>query len=106
VIFGVLGDKDLDGMFDHLGGIVDRLVVTAPESDRAVDPETLADAARKKLGGDVKILVVPGVEAAVEEALRVTTREDALIATGSLYLAGEARPVLRRRTEKTWNTHS
>lgn len=106
VVFGVLGDKDLDGMFDHLDGIVDRLVVTAPNSKRAVDPETLAHTARERLGSDAEIHVVTGVDAAVKEALRITGPEDALIATGSLYLAGEARPVLRERTERTWNTHS
>jgi dihydrofolate synthase/folylpolyglutamate synthase len=95
VVFGVLGDKDVDGMFDHLQGIATRLVVTAPESSRAADPSALAGIARQRLGPDTEILVIPGVESAIREALRLTGPDDALIATGSLYLAGEARPILK-----------
>jgi dihydrofolate synthase/folylpolyglutamate synthase len=95
VVFGVLGDKDEDGMFDHLQGIATRLVVTAPESSRAADPSALAGIARQRLGPDTEILVIPGVESAIREALRLTGPDDALIATGSLYLAGEARPILK-----------
>jgi len=110
VVFGVLGDKDLEGMFDHLRGIAGRLVVTAPRSTRSVDPTTLADIAREQLGPDIEIHVVEGVEAAVRHALRITRPDEALITTGSLYLAGEARPVLRdvstRERTTTWNRHS
>jgi len=110
VVFGVLGDKDLEGMFNHLRGIADRLVVTAPESSRSVDPATLAAVARERLGADIEIHVVDGVEAAVRQALRITRPDEALITTGSLYLAGEARPVLRDISTKerttTWNAHS
>jgi dihydrofolate synthase/folylpolyglutamate synthase len=110
VVFGVLGDKDLGGMFGHLRGIADRLVVTAPMSSRAVDPTMLADVAREQLGPDIEIHVVDGVEAAVEYALRMTGPDEALITTGSLYLAGEARPILRdvnaRERKTTWNAHS
>jgi dihydrofolate synthase/folylpolyglutamate synthase len=95
VVFGVLGDKNVDGMFDHLQGIATRLVVTAPESSRAADPSALAGIARQRLGPDTEILVIPGVESAIREALRLTGPDDALIATGSLYLAGEARPILK-----------
>jgi dihydrofolate synthase/folylpolyglutamate synthase len=110
VVFGVLGDKDLEGMFNHLRGIADRLVVTAPESSRSVDPATLADVARERLGPDIEIHVVDGVEAAVRQALRITRPDEALITTGSLYVAGEARPVLRdigtKERTATWNAHS
>jgi len=106
----VLGDKDLEGMFNHLRGIADRLVVTAPESSRSVDPATLADVARERLGPDIEIHVVDGVEAAVRQALRITRPDEALITTGSLYVAGEARPVLRdigtKERTATWNAHS
>jgi dihydrofolate synthase/folylpolyglutamate synthase len=95
VIFGVMGDKDLEGMLGHLQGKVARLIVTAPVSSRAVRPEAIAELARTHFGDRTHVQVVHGVEAAVREAVRTTGADDAVIATGSLYLAGEARPVLR-----------
>ncbi len=96
VVFGVLGDKDLEGMLDHLRGIAKKLIVTAPRSSRAVDIDTLADVARVHLGDGIDVRAIQGVGAAVKEAVRITGEDDAIIATGSLYLAGEARPVLQQ----------
>ena len=39
--------------------------------------------------------VVHGVADALQRAVAVATEEDAVIATGSLYVAGEARAALR-----------
>lgn len=95
VVLGALGDKDLDGMFSHLRGKVRRLIATAPVSDRAIDAGRVAEVARSVLETDVEVREVADVETAVHEAIAAAGDEGAVIATGSLYVAGEARPVMQ-----------
>ena len=95
VILGALGDKDLEGMICHLRGKVRRLFATAPVSDRAIPAEEVAGVARSVLGSDVEVREVAGVEAAVREGIAAAGEDGGVIATGSLYVAGEARPVMR-----------
>lgn len=95
VILGALGDKDLEGMIGHLGGKVGRLFATAPVSDRAIPADKVARVARAALGPGVEVRQVAGVDAAVREGILTAGEDGAVIATGSLYVAGEARPVMR-----------
>jgi dihydrofolate synthase/folylpolyglutamate synthase len=95
VVFGVLGDKDLEGMIGHLRGKVSRFLATSPRSSRAVDAETVGGVAARLLGPSVNVEVVSDVEAAVRQGVGATDADGAVIVTGSLYVAGEARPVLR-----------
>lgn len=66
---------------------------TAP-SPRGVAASEVA-AAAEALGCD-HVLAFDTVEAACERALRFADGDDAVLATGSLYTAGAARPVLQR----------
>ena len=66
---------------------------TAP-SPRGVPAVDVADAARR-LGCD-NVYVFDTVEAACQRAMEYADGDDALLATGSLYTAGAARPVLQR----------
>jgi dihydrofolate synthase/folylpolyglutamate synthase len=95
VVMGVLGDKDLDAMLGHLKGNVARFFATAPDSDRACSPGEVASAARRVLGSDVEVVEVANVPLAVTTARVATPSDGALLVTGSLYVVGESRPVLR-----------
>ena len=66
---------------------------TAP-SPRGVPAVDVADAARR-LGCD-HVYVFDTVEAACSRAMEFADGDDAVLATGSLYTAGAARPVLQR----------
>jgi dihydrofolate synthase/folylpolyglutamate synthase len=66
---------------------------TAP-SPRGVPAVDVADAARR-LGCDA-VYVFDTVEAACQRAMEYADGDDAVLATGSLYTAGAARPVLAR----------
>ncbi len=82
---GVLKDKDWKKMLNILllKNIVDEIVFTKPENERALDPALLADFARKKTA-KVKVIQSPG------EALKYLkgTGGDWCIC-GSLYLCGD-----------------
>lgn len=89
VVFGVMADKDLDGMLRELASAqVDTLVATAARSPRAVDPATLAARVREATGATVE--TEPDVASAVARAVALASPRDLVCATGSLYLVAEA----------------
>ena len=71
------------------------VVCCTPPSPRAVPAEDTAAAARA-LGVD-EVLVVPDVARACDEAIDSAGIDDAVLVTGSLYVAGAARHHLRNR---------
>jgi dihydrofolate synthase/folylpolyglutamate synthase len=71
----------------------DLLIACAPESPRAVPADEIAAVARSL---PVMTEVVADVAAAVERALAVSTDDDAVLITGSLYVVGQARTALER----------
>jgi dihydrofolate synthase / folylpolyglutamate synthase len=89
LVFGALGDKDVRSMLEALSGSADRMILTAPDSDRAIDPGTLLE----MLGGSVPAEVIRNDAEAIEASLR---REEigSVVICGSLYLAGTAVRIL------------
>jgi dihydrofolate synthase / folylpolyglutamate synthase len=72
------------------------LTCTAP-SPRGVPA---ADVARSAVDiGCAEVLVFDDVEQACRRALENADADDAILVTGSLYVAGAARPVLRRLSD-------
>jgi dihydrofolate synthase/folylpolyglutamate synthase len=94
-VVGLLGGRAPAEMLTALGVAGARLVVTCPPpSPRALPAGEVADAARA-LGTEA--IAAPSVEAALDRALAAAAEEDAVIVTGSLYVVGAARPLLRKR---------
>lgn len=98
VVMGILGDKDLDAMLGHLTGSVTRFVATAPLSDRALPAAEVAMAARRVFGPEVEVTCEDDVPSAIAAGLAATNSADALLVTGSLYVVGEARPILQGKS--------
>jgi dihydrofolate synthase/folylpolyglutamate synthase len=94
LVVGVLAPRDPTDILEALDAASAHLVVAcAPDSPRAVPASTVASAAAA-LG--VPAEVVPGVGRAVDRALEHATEDDAVLVTGSIYVAGEARSHLGR----------
>ncbi len=94
LVFGVLRPHepaDLLAALD-LDGLT-RVIACRPDSPRAVAATDVADAARR-LGLEAE--AAESVPEAVSRALALSTPEDAVLVTGSLYTVGEARRALRR----------
>lgn len=91
MVFGVLSDKDHEGMLAALAPATRRIHLVAPDSPRARDPGSYLAVARR-LGADVD------VHGSLPEALacaRAAASDGALVCVGgSLYLVGEARLML------------
>lgn len=99
-VVGVLGDKDASGMLELLEPLLDELVVTEPQSDRARPVDDLAAAAVAVFGPD-RVTVEPRLDDALETAVRLAedSGEDRLsgagvLVTGSVVTVGQARTLL------------
>jgi len=89
LLFGVLADKDATEMIGRLAPLVDRIVLTAPPSERARRPEEVA----ALLPGRA-VEVEPDLGAALDRAL---SPGGTVVACGSIFLVGEVRRRLRER---------
>jgi dihydrofolate synthase/folylpolyglutamate synthase len=93
MVFGLLKGRDIGDMLDELQAERAELVIACePDWPRAVPAEELAAVARTK---GIAVEVIPDVEQAVYRALAIATDEDLVFVTGSSYVVGAARPVLR-----------
>lgn len=92
-VMGMMADKD----YAHAAAAIGqecKTVFTIPVSanPRAIDPERLADAAKK---GCRDVRAFPDAPTALREAFRLAGRNGAVIVCGSFYLASELRPLLQ-----------
>ncbi len=95
VVMGLLKGRDPREMLGPLPTERVRLVVASPPpSPRAMAPEDLAEVA-DRMGLDTSI--AGSTAEAVDLAIASAAPEDLVLITGSLYLVGEARPLLVHR---------
>lgn len=89
VVLGVLGDKDADGILAALAPVATEVFVTAPDSERAEEPDELAD--RVEAAG-LRVSVHRDLELAAEAAREwaASSPRRAVVVAGSVVLAGEA----------------
>lgn len=83
VVFGILGDKDIDSISRSLSGIASRIVVTSPHSDRAAGRDVVMDAIAR-YNHDVRY--IEDIDEAIDTAMSVRGDGNVLI-TGSLFMA-------------------
>jgi dihydrofolate synthase/folylpolyglutamate synthase len=91
LVVACLADKDLRGILQALAPAIGRLVVTANRSPRSASAERM-----RKEAEAVGLVaeVAPDVASAVREAIDAAGESEAVVVTGSLYTAGEARDLL------------
>lgn len=99
-IVGVLADKDAAGILAALEPVLTEVIVTQPESDRALDAYELADTARE-IFGDERVYVEVHLPAACDYARELVQDEEGdlgvgIVVTGSVVTAGQARALLRK----------
>ncbi|WP_295840641.1 folylpolyglutamate synthase/dihydrofolate synthase family protein [uncultured Microbacterium sp.] len=88
-VVGILEGKDAAGIMSALVPGVARVFATAPDSDRATDPDAIADVAES---ADLPVTVHPTLEDAADAARSWAAESDrrAVVIAGSVVLAGEA----------------
>jgi dihydrofolate synthase/folylpolyglutamate synthase len=91
LVFGASADKDYKGMLKTLLPIADLAIFTKASSSRAASPSDLLRHAKGRAA-----LAVGGVARALALARKAAGPEDAIVVTGSFYVAGEALGLLNR----------
>jgi dihydrofolate synthase/folylpolyglutamate synthase len=95
LVYGAMRDKAIEEVAGILFPIAGELVLTAPDTSRALRPEALAEFAGR---GHIE----PNVEAAIDYARTHAADEDVIVITGSLFVVGEARKVFLAPTGGRW----
>jgi dihydrofolate synthase / folylpolyglutamate synthase len=88
IVYGAMRDKSVQEITEILFPLASKVILTAPSQPRAVRPEALREAVDHD-----NVEVAPEVTAAIERSLAAPA-DATVIVTGSLYLVGEARPLL------------
>ncbi len=95
LVLSISKDKNLESILPILLKDADRVVVTSAEDTRSLDSEELAHRVRG-VSSEVELDVIEDPEEAVRKTATDLGVGDLLCVTGSVYLAGIARRVLRR----------
>jgi dihydrofolate synthase/folylpolyglutamate synthase len=89
LVFGAMNDKATSEILSILVPAVDRLILTRPNNSRAADPADISRQIPKP------VIIEPNVSDALKKAVEISGEEDVILVTGSLYLVGEVRAVLK-----------
>ncbi|MCM8799623.1 MAG: bifunctional folylpolyglutamate synthase/dihydrofolate synthase [Candidatus Omnitrophica bacterium] len=89
LIFGICKDKDIKGVCDQLKEITDIAILTQVDNPRATKSEDLAIYFKDK-----SYSITDNVKTALKEAKRISTKDDLILITGSLFVVGEARAII------------
>ncbi len=93
IIFGAMKDKNIEEMIKRLPEAKAYFAVEI-DNERAIESEEIA-AIGRKCGR--KFIVKKNLEEAVELAERMVSKDELICIVGSLYLAGEARKILKKK---------
>ncbi|QEY33808.1 bifunctional folylpolyglutamate synthase/dihydrofolate synthase [Caproiciproducens galactitolivorans] len=89
-IVGMLSDKDVKASVENLAGLFSNVITLVPKNPRAMSAEDLAEHFRL-VGTPAESM--ENSREALKKALSVVGKEGTLFVCGSLYLAGELRPL-------------
>jgi len=92
-LMGMMSDKDWEEMLHPAYDLASEFFTAAPNNPRAIAPEVLADAIRRRSG--IKATACDTVEHAVEQAMQAAGEDGIVCAMGSLYMAGRIRTCLK-----------
>lgn len=90
-IMGMMADKDSAAALETVGSMFQKIIAVKPENPRSLSAEDLAQTAARFCPEAVP---AASCREALDMAMKDLGENDALIACGSFYLAGELRPLL------------
>jgi dihydrofolate synthase/folylpolyglutamate synthase len=93
LLFGVMGDKNVELMAERLAPVAAGIITTAVEEKKAVPAVELAQRVAKVLP-DIPVVPAETVEYGLDMARAEAGAQGAVLATGSLYLVGAVRDLL------------
>lgn len=110
-VIGVMADKDYAGLLEAFEPHLAHLVVTRNSTQRAMSPQRLGEVAAGIFGAD-RVTVVPRLADALARAVDLAERDTtgsiaagAVLVTGSVITAGEARALLKGGRAEPWERY-
>jgi dihydrofolate synthase / folylpolyglutamate synthase len=103
LVYGAMRDKAVDEIAGLLFPSADFVILTEPLQPRAISAPLLAEMTAH-LAKDSTVIRDPAE--ALESAIKMASPEDAIFATGSLYLVGDLRAYWHRRTASKAPLHA
>jgi len=97
LVYGAMRDKAVDEIAGLLFPRADSVILTEPRQARAVSAAVLAEITEHFMADAGKLVTVRDPGEALEHALRIAQPNDAVFATGSLYLVGDLRNYWNKR---------
>ncbi len=97
LVLGIMADKDIGGILRELAPLAEEVILTAPRTERAANPDILLD---KLAPYGKNARAVRPVARACGAALREAGANDAVCVAGSIFTAGEAMKYLKDRLAK------
>lgn len=105
-VIAPMGDKDVDGIFEALEGVVSQVIVSKNTSHRAAPIDELKERAAAIFGRQ-RVTAIESLQGALSSAIDqaklengVSDSNSAVLIAGSVVTAGEARGIIRRMREK------
>ena len=95
VIMAVMADKDISGMINIIAPYADLFIAVGADNARSATAIDIASKVKKVKGFSGMIMQCKCLEEAIKNAKKSLLQNDMLLICGSLYLAGEARAVLK-----------
>ena len=99
LVFGAMRDKDLSEIAAILFPKADKIIFTVPDNPRSLATEDLLKFTPENLCRE-NIFQTKNVKDAIKKAREISTKNDLILVTGSLYLVGEAQKILNNKSEK------
>lgn len=97
LVIGILADKDIAAMLEHILPLANSVIFTRPVLDRAADPQDVADFAVSHFKFMNNYQVVKDYGEALDRAFAMAGPEDAVLVTGSLYTVSDIRAYWQQR---------
>ncbi|MEA4972240.1 MAG: folylpolyglutamate synthase/dihydrofolate synthase family protein [Candidatus Metalachnospira sp.] len=91
LLMGVLSDKEYGKMAEEIIPLADAVVITRPDSERALSADGLKKVALKYCD---RVYSLENIDEAYEFAIGLVDKEDVLLCAGSLYLVGRLRTLI------------
>ncbi len=91
LVFGVMRDKAVQEIVEILFPVAEHVIVTHAQTPRAASTDEIRQAASRVVGD---IHEASEVVSALNEAIRITAPGGLVVVTGSIYIVGEAMPLL------------
>ena len=90
ILFGVMGDKDVETMLKTLAPVADVWILSAAHTERAMEASALQDLLKKAIP-QAKEFTMIDIAAAWQMAKSMLSDQDRLVVTGSFYTVAEMR---------------